>query len=120
MPIIRFVREGRDVKCRSGEILREIALREGMQLYGFKGSIGNCGGCGQCITCFVSVESDNQEALSPITETEKIKLRTRPNTWRLACQSIVKTSLIVLTKPQSPPANSQKLIEEALAKGLPQ
>ncbi len=120
MPIIRFIREGRDVKCRIGENLREIALREGMQLYGFKGTIGNCGGVGQCLTCFVSIESQNDGALSPLTEIEKIKLRNRPNTWRLACQSIIKSSLVVLTKPQSPPANSQKLIEQALAKVLPQ
>ena len=119
MPIVRFIREGKDVKCRTGENLREIALREGMELYGFKGSIGNCGGCGQWITCFVSIESENQAALSTVTEIEKTKLKNRPHTWRLACQSIVKSSLVVLTKPQSPPANSQKLIQEALAKGLP-
>ena len=119
MPIVRFIREGRDVKCRTGENLREIALREGMQLYGFKGSIGNCGGCGQCITCFVSIESENQAALSPVTEIEKIKLKNRPHTWRLACQSIDKSSLVVLTRPQSPPANSKKLIDDALLKGLP-
>ena len=119
MPIVRFIREGRDVKCRTGENLREIALREGMQLYGFKGSIGNCGGCGQCITCFVSIESENQGALSPVTEIEKIKLKNRPLTWRLACQSLVKSSVVVLTRPQSPPANSEKLIEDALVKGLP-
>ena len=55
MPIVRFIREGRDVQCRTGENLREIALREGIDLYGFKGKLGNCGGCGQCITCFVYI-----------------------------------------------------------------
>ena len=50
---------------------------------------------------------------------EKIKLKNRPDNWRLACQSIVKSSLIVLTKPQSPPPNSQELIETARLKGLP-
>ena len=55
MPVIRFVREGRDVECYPGENLREVALREGIELYGLKGQLGNCGGCGQCITCFVSV-----------------------------------------------------------------
>ena len=119
MPIVRFVREARDVRCQYGENLREIALREGMQLYGFKGAIGNCGGCGQCITCFVSVESENLGALSPLTEVEKTKLKNRPDKWRLACQSSVKSSLVVLTKPQSPPPNSQQLIEEALSKVLP-
>ena len=119
MPTIRFVREGRDVKCRSGENLRQVALREGLELYGFKGSLGNCGGCGQCITCFVSVEGQKDNSLSPLTDVEKIKLKNRPPNWRLACQSIVKSSLIVLTKPQSPPPNAEVLIKEALSKDLP-
>ena len=50
MPVIRFVREGRDVECYPGENLREVARREGIELYGLKGQLGNCGGCGQCIT----------------------------------------------------------------------
>lgn len=119
MPIIRFVREGRDVKCLSGENLRQVALREGVELYGFKGKLGNCGGCGQCITCFISVEGGSKEALSPRTEVEKIKLENRPETWRLACQAIVRSSVIVLTKPQSPPSNSGILLREALSKTLP-
>ena len=43
MPVIRFVREGRDVECYPGENLREVALREGIELYGLKGMLGNCG-----------------------------------------------------------------------------
>ena len=57
MPIIRFVREKRDVKCLSGENLRQVALREGIELYGFKGKLANCGGCGQCSTCFIAVDA---------------------------------------------------------------
>ncbi len=62
MPTVRFIREGKDVKCKIGENLREICLREGLELYGLKGKLGNCGGYGQCITCFVSVESQKNEA----------------------------------------------------------
>ncbi len=119
MPIIRFVREGRDIQCRSGENLREVALREGVELYGLKGKLGNCGGCGQCITCFVSVEAGESDSLTPPTEVEKIKLRNRPQNWRLACQCVVKSSLVVLTKPQSPPPNAKTLIQEALETVLP-
>ena len=119
MPTIRFVREGRDVKCRSGENLRQVALREGLELYGFKGSLGNCGGCGQCITCFVSVEGGNDASLSPLTDVEKIKLKTRPSNWRLACQCVVSSSVVILTKPQSPPSNSLDLIKNALDEDLP-
>jgi ferredoxin len=100
MPVIRFVREGRDVECYPGENLREVALREGIELYGLKGKLGNCGGCGQCITCFVDVEGADPLALTPCTPVEDLKLRRRPSTWRLACQALVQRSLVVLTRPQ--------------------
>ena len=109
MPTIRFVREGRDVKCKSGENLRQVALREGLELYGFKGTLGNCGGCGQCITCFVSVEGGSKNSLSQLTSVEVEKLKNRPGNWRLACQTLINSSSVILTKPQSPPPNLEKL-----------
>ena len=84
MPVIRFVREGRDVECFPGENLREVALREGIQLYGLKGTLGNCGGCGQCITCFVAVpEGGASQALSErtVVEDQKLRRRPRPGDW---------------------------------------
>jgi ferredoxin len=78
MPVIRFLREGRDVECYPGENLRDVALREGIELYGLKGRLGNCGGCGQCITCFVDVEGASPAALSAQTAVEEQKLRRRP------------------------------------------
>lgn len=101
MPVIRFVREGRDVECYPGENLREVALREGIELYGLKGRLGNCGGCGQCITCFVEVvDGAESTALTPRTPVEEQKLRRRPQDWRLACQALVERSLMVITRPQ--------------------
>ncbi len=120
MPIIRFLREGKDVNCRSGEILRDVAIRENVQLYGFKGVIGNCGGCGQCSTCFVEViPGGAKDALSSMTEVEERKLKRHPQTWRLACQALVNSSLIVLTRPQTPPANHKDLIDAAMEDELP-
>ena len=101
MPVIRFVREGRDVECFPGENLREVAMREGIQLYGLKGQLGNCGGCGQCVTCFVAVVADEgSQSLSVRTPVEEAKLRRRPQDWRLACQAMVERSVMVLTRPQ--------------------
>ena len=123
MPFVRFVREGRDVKCLEGENLREIVLREGLQLYGLKGTLGNCGGYGQCITCFVAVfESAKTEsdAISPPTEVESKKLKLKPVNWRLACQVLVSSSILVLTKPQSPPSNLEEILEVAVASDLPE
>ncbi len=120
MPVIRFVREGRDVECYPGENLREVALREDIKLYGLKGTLGNCGGCGQCITCFVEVPEGNPvQALSARTPVEEQKLRRRPQNWRLACQSLVQQSLVVITRPQVGLAGKDAAVATALAQPLP-
>jgi ferredoxin len=120
MPVIRFVREARDVECYPGENLREVALREGIQLYGLKGTLGNCGGCGQCITCFVAIpEGTGGQVLSGRTAVEDLKLRRRPQNWRLACQALVLESVVVLTRPQVGLADQETLVAAALAQPLP-
>ena len=118
MPVIRFVREGRDVECYPGENLRDVALREGIELYGLKGKLGNCGGCGQCITCFVGVvDGAESTALTPRTAVEEQKLRRRPQDWRLACQALVERSLMVITRPQVGLADGDTLV--AVARSTP-
>ena len=120
MPVIRFVREGLDVECYPGENLREVALREGIQLYGLKGALGNCGGCGQCITCFVAIpEGTGVQVLSGRTAVEDQKLRRRPQAWRLACQTMVQESVLVLTRPQVGLADQDNLLAAAQVKPLP-
>ena len=121
MPVIRFVREGRDVECFPGENLRAVAVREGIQLYGLKGQLGNCGGCGQCSTCFVKVEGESSAtALSKRTAVEESKLRRRPEGWRLACQSLVEQSVVVVTKPQASMPDQVNRVAAALAAPLPE
>ena len=120
MPVIRFVREGRDVECFPGENLRDVALREGIQLYGLKGQLGNCGGCGQCVTCFIAVVDDEgAQALSLRTVVEEAKLRRRPQDWRLACQALVNRSVMVLTRPQVRLPDGPKRIKAASEAPLP-
>ncbi|MEB3265204.1 MAG: ferredoxin [Cyanobacteriota bacterium] len=119
MPVIRFLREGRDVECFPGENLRDVALREGVEIYGLKGRLGNCGGCGQCITCFVDVFDDGDLSLSARTRVEDLKLRRRPQTWRLACQALVERSLVVLTRPQVAVQGLDRLLAGARAVSLP-
>ena len=119
MTIIRFIREGIDIECKPGENLREIVIREKLQLYGLKGILGNCGGVGQCSTCFISVEGGAKNSLSPITVVEEEKLKNRPDNWRLACQTLINSSSVILTKPQSPPSNFKDLKKSAESKKLP-
>ncbi|AII42502.1 ferredoxin [Synechococcus sp. KORDI-100] len=120
MPVIRFVREGRDVECYPGENLRDVALREGIELYGLKGQLGNCGGCGQCITCFVSVvDEEKNDALTARTVVEDNKLRRRPQDWRLACQALVERSVLILTRPQVRLPNAEARLTAARQAALP-
>jgi len=90
MATIRFIREDLEVQCKPGENLRELVMKENLQLYGLKGILGNCGGAGQCSTCFISVEGGSKNSLSPLTSVEEEKLKNRPENWRLACQTLVK------------------------------
>ena len=113
MATIRFIREGLDVQCNPGENLRELVMKENLQLYGLKGILGNCGGAGQCSTCFVSVEGGTKNSLSQLTAVEEDKLQNRPDNWRLACQTLINSSAVILTKPQSPPSNLKDLKESA-------
>ena len=119
MTTIRFIREGLDIQCKPGENLRELVIREKLQLYGLKGLLGNCNGGGQCSTCFVSVEGGTKDSLSQLTAVEEDKLKNRPDNWRLACQTLINSSAVILTKPQSPPSNLRDLKETAENKRLP-
>ena len=119
MATIRFIREDIDVQCQPGENLRDLVIREKLQLYGLKGILGNCGGAGQCSTCFVSIEGGKKNSLSHLTSVEEEKLRNRPENWRLACQTLIKSSAVILTKPQSPPSNLEELKNINKDKKLP-
>ena len=102
MPTIHFLREQLDVDCPAGAILRDTALEAGVELYGLKGKLGNCGGCGQCSTCFVAVAGQEEDAcLTPRTAPEQRFLKKRPPNWRLACQAVIRDSLVVVTRPQA-------------------
>ncbi len=119
MATIRFIREGVEVQCKPGENLRDLVIKEKLQLYGLKGILGNCGGAGQCSTCFVSVEGGNKNSLSELTLVEQDKLKNRPENWRLACQTLIKSSAVILTKPQSPPSNLSDLKKSSEKNKLP-
>ena len=119
MATIRFIREDLEVQCKPGENLRELVMKENLQLYGLKGILGNCGGAGQCSTCFISVEGGSTNSLSPLTSVEEEKLKNRPDNCRLACQTVIKSSAEILTKAQSPPSNLDELKKISEYKKLP-
>ncbi len=98
MANINFVDENKEVVAADGANLREKALENGIELYTFMGKMMNCGGYGQCGTCIVEVV-EGMENLSERTDAEKSKLKKKPNSYRLACQTLVNGSVSVKTKP---------------------
>lgn len=98
MTVIKFVKEDKEVIAANGANLRMKALENGIDIYTLMGKMMNCGGYGQCGTCIVEVEA-GMENLSPKTDVEKRKLRKKPDSYRLACQTLVNGSVSVKTKP---------------------
>ncbi|GLT45133.1 hypothetical protein SLA2020_189860 [Shorea laevis] len=78
-----------DVQFRrtcGGQKLRDIMLDSNIELYGpHARPLLNCGG-GTCGTCMIV---QGNELLNPRTDKEKEKLKKKPKTWRLACQTTV-------------------------------
>lgn len=95
---IKFVKEDQEIVVADGANLRQKALEAGIDIYTFKGKLMNCNGYGQCGTCIVEIV-EGMEHLSPRTKVEERKLRRKPETYRLACQTLVNGPVCVKTKP---------------------
>jgi ferredoxin len=95
---INFIKEGKEVTAAAGANLRQKAIENGVDIYTFKGKLMNCGGIGQCATCVVNI-TEGADQLSPRTDFENRRLKKRPESCRLACQTMVNGSVTVETKP---------------------
>ncbi|OIP68358.1 MAG: iron ABC transporter substrate-binding protein [Oscillatoriales cyanobacterium CG2_30_40_61] len=96
---IRFVSENKEIIAADGANLRLKALENQIDLYTFTGKMMNCGGYGQCGTCIVEIV-EGIDNLPPRTEAEARILKKKPDSYRLACQTIVNGPISVQTKPQ--------------------
>jgi ferredoxin len=96
---IKFLKENKEVIAADGANLRLKALENGIDIYTLVGKMTNCGGYGQCGTCLVEIV-EGMENLSPRTEFEERKLKKKPDSYRLACQTLVNGPVSVITKPQ--------------------
>ncbi len=99
MANIKFVNENQEIIAADGANLRIKALEKQIDLYTFMGKMMNCGGYGQCGTCIVEVV-EGMENLSPRTDAEKRILKKKPDSYRLACQTMVNGPVTIQTKPK--------------------
>lgn len=101
MANIKFIHEDQEVIAANGANLREKALENRVDIYTFRGKMLNCGGYGQCGTCVVEVV-EGMENLSERTPAEQQKLKKKPDSYRLSCQTIVNSGDVsIVTKPQT-------------------
>jgi ferredoxin len=111
MPKVKFIKEKKEVEVEPGANLRQVALREGIQLYpGIHGNWwANCHGIGGCASCRVHI-TKGIDNISPQGIREKVRLLTGPITFfarlghekdlRLACQARVNGDIEVETQPE--------------------
>ncbi|MGD1852377.1 MAG: 2Fe-2S iron-sulfur cluster-binding protein [Cyanophyceae cyanobacterium] len=86
------------VVAAQGANLRVKAIENQVDIYKFMGKMMNCGGYGQCGLCLVDVV-EGGENLSPRTDFENRKLKKKPDSYRLACQTLVNGPVKVRVKP---------------------
>lgn len=119
MPLIKFVKEKREIEVQRGANLRSEAMRAGINLYpGFNGFLSsvnkvvNCHGLGACGTCRVNIVKGMQNT-NPPGAVEKARFKIPfpdplPNLaylgnehqMRLACKTEVLGDIEVETCPE--------------------
>ena len=118
MPVIKFVKENKEIEVPEGANLRKEAIKAGVNTHQGLNGIGaglnkllNCHGWGQCGTCRVKIVKGMENA-SPIGIIEKVRFYNpipdplpcmayigNEDTMRLACQTRVDGDMEVHTTP---------------------
>lgn len=119
MPIVKFIKEKKEIEVPTGANLRKEAMKAGINVHqgvnGMGASINkyiNCHGLGQCGTCRVNIVKgmDNSSKMGFI---EKMRFKVpvpdplpslayigNEDTMRLACQTLVMGDMEVETGPE--------------------
>lgn len=119
MPIVKFVKENKEIDVPEGTNLRKAAMAAGVNVYkginGFLESvnklpiIGHCPGIGLCATCTVLITKGKENA-SPMGLREWVRFRIpdhaalhyigHEDNMRLSCQTKVMGDMEVETGPE--------------------
>ena len=119
MPIIKFLKEKKEIEVPKGANLRKEALKAGVNPHSLLNGMGasiskailNCHGLAQCGTCRVKIVK-GMENTSPMGLLEKIRFKNplpdplpalayvgNEDTLRLSCQTLVNGDIEVETAP---------------------
>lgn len=118
MPLVKFIKENKEIEVPAGSNLRKEAIKAGINVHqgvnGFGATINkimNCHGIGQCGTCRVRIVKGMDNA-SPMGMIEKFRFYNplpdpipcmsyigNEDTMRLACQTVINGDMEVETGP---------------------
>jgi ferredoxin len=118
MPLVKFIKENKEIEVPEGANLRKEAIKAGINVHqgvnGFGASLNkvlNCHGIGQCGTCRVRI-TKGMERASPMGFIEKLRFYNplpdplpcmafigNEDSMRLACQTLVYGDMEVETGP---------------------
>jgi 2Fe-2S ferredoxin len=104
MPIVKFLKEKKEVQCEAGANLREVAQANGVEVYQGISKTLNCGGRSTCGTCLVHIKK-GMDNCSPPGLLEKARFAVsflnigHEDEARLSCQVIVNGDIEVQTTP---------------------
>ncbi len=97
---------------RRGQVPAGISVLEAARRLGV-GLSAVCGGAGVCGTCRVVISPEGQDALSPLSDTERARLSEEEiaRGVRLACRAFIRHSLQVFVPPESLTASQRTQVE---------
>jgi ferredoxin len=98
MPTVEFLDAGKKVGCGQYANLRKVAILHDVEVYKGPERLLNCRGNGLCGMCVMEVV-EGAENLSPKSRREQcnIKLRGKPDNYRLSCQCQVMGDIACIT-----------------------
>jgi ferredoxin len=81
--------QGKVLACQRGDNLRQVLLKNGVDLYNGNANVINCRGIGTCGTCAVQIEGEVSETNWRDRTRRSLPPHTLNRTLRLACQTQV-------------------------------
>ena len=74
MPIVKFVKEKKEIEVAAGSNLRKEAIKAGINLYPHIHQVANCHGFGQCGSCRVWI-TKGMDQVSPMGLVERLRVK---------------------------------------------
>lgn len=87
--MVKVIAQGKTIECDRSANLRQVLLKNGIDLYNGGSKIINCHGIGSCGTCAVLVEGEVSQANWRDKTRRSLPPHSPTRNLRLACQTLI-------------------------------